>query len=657
MADKPLEIPGSQPTGLLAQRSLPRVSKQQARSAFWRMLGLVWPHRFAMTWGMVLGLGVALTYAASLGAILPVLKVVVDKQSMHALLLEKATAAQTGHKWYAFAAPWLTTVANWFPASDTVPDRMTTLLILLSGVIGLTLIGNILRVASQYLVLYASNRSAMDLRRDMYRKALHIPPAELTGDVSNRVSQIMSDVREVYMGIVTLFGKVAREPLKAICVLAVAVVIDLRLTLVVLAIAPVATGLLWYFGRQVRKAVVKLLQGYGVMLRGLEESLMGIDVVKGYAREGHERRRMWQLEREMLKQQNKLAWIEAFSSPLIEVTGVLIAAAGIVWLAHRTFSGEIDTSQFAVMVILLSAMLDPIRKIANVYNMVQRSGAASTRIFQFLDQPEEVSPKKAQTLAPLVREPLARESLLESTGREVRFENLLFRYNPDAPPALSDVSLRVRPGECIALVGPNGSGKSTLLKLLPRLLDAQQGRITIDQIDIRDLSLRKLRQEIAVVTQRPVIFARSVRENIAYGHEKATVDEVRDAARKAFAAEFIEAWPQQYETEMGEFGTSVSGGQRQRIAIARAFLKPASILVFDEATSEIDADSEHKIHMALNELRRGKTTFLIAHRHTVMDMADRIVVMDAGRIVDAGTHAELIDRCPLYVALYRSPSA
>lgn len=635
------------PGGLLAQRTQPRVSKQQARSAFWRMLGLVWPHRVEMAWGMVLGLGVALSYAASLGSIMPVLKVVISNESIHQWLSERAAHGQD--KWWAFAVPWLQTVADWFPRSTDPADRMRTLLMLLGGLIGLNLIGNILRVASQYLVLAATNRSVMDLRRHMYRKALHVPANQLTGDVSNRVSQIMSDVREVYLGIVTLFGKVAREPLKAICVLAVAIAIDFKLTLVVLAIAPVATGILWYFGRKVRKAVVRLLQGYGVMLRGLEESLMGIDVVKGHAREGHERRRMWKLERQMLVQQNKLAWIEAVSSPMIEIVGVFIAAAGIVWLAGRTFSGELDTSQFAVMVILLSAMLDPIRKIANVYNMVQRSGAAATRIFEFLDQPDETAIGPTAPRGVLPDAPAG--------GRAVSFEKLLFRYNPDALPALNEVSLEVRPGECIAFVGPNGSGKSTLLKLLPRLLDPQQGRVTIDGRDVRDLSIRNLRREIAIVAQRPVIFARSVRENIAYGHEAATLQEVKAAAAKAFAAEFIEAWPGQYETEMGEFGTSVSGGQRQRIAIARAFLKPASVLIFDEATSEIDAESEHKIHLALNELRRGKTTFLIAHRHTVMDMADRIVVMDAGRIVDVGTHAQLMDRCPLYVALYRSPGA
>ena len=642
------------PQGLLAQRTQKRPSKKAARRSFWRTLALVRSHRRNMILGMVLGLGVALTYAASLAGLYPVLQVVVREQSLHAAMLEAAAknvqkadevsgAMQGLRRSYVDFLRWAST---WFPAAErpTPADRLRDLLVLLGVLVGVNIVGNVFRCLSQYLILNASNRMMMDLRRKMYRKALRVPMTDLSADVSNRVNQFMSDVREVFLGVTTLFGKVAREPLKAVCVLGVALFLDARLTLVVLAIAPVAVALLWYFGRKVRKATVRLLQGYGAMLGGLEETLQGVEVVKGYGKEGYERRRMWHIERRMLKQMLRLAWIEALSSPLIEVVGILITCAGIVWLAARTFHGEISAAHFMTMVALLAALLDPVRKVANVYNMVQRAGAASTRIWEFLDQPEEHTPPNAKTLS--------------STGpRPVHFENITFRYVPtQEPPALADVSLDVKPGECLAIVGPNGSGKSTLVKLLPRLLEPQGGHVAVDGVDVRELSLRDLRSQIAMVTQRPVLFARSVLDNIAYGNSDASLEQVRAAARQAFAAEFIEQWPQQYDTVLGEFGASISGGQRQRIAIARAFLKPASILIFDEATSEVDAESERKIHAALNELRRGKTTFLIAHRHTVMDMAERIVVMDEGRIVDAGTHVELIARCPLYVALYRSPA-
>lgn len=619
-------------------RRPPRKDKRALRNSFWRMVAMVHPHRRAMTLGVLLGLGVALTYAASLGGLLPVLKVVVEEQNVNSYLLERAQRAP------AMLAPLLSGLAQIFPTEDSPAARMTTLLILLGALLGVNVIGNGLRCLSQYLVLYASNRMVMDLRRRMYRKALHVPMTRLTSDHANAVSAFMSDVREVFLGIVTLFGKVAREPLKAVCVLAVACFIDLRLTLIAGGIALPAVLILWIVGRGVRKATVRMLQGYAAMLRSLEESLQGIDTVKGYAREGHERVRMWRLERGMMRHQLRLAWIESFSSPLLETLGVLAASAGIVWLASRTFAGEITPSHFITMVILLGAILDPIRKVANVYNVVQRSGAAADRIFGFLDEAEQRSAAGAIELR-------------GDRSPEVRFEHVHFRYSPDAAPALRDVSLTVRAGECVAIVGPNGSGKSTLLKLLPRLLEPQEGGVLLDGVDVREVQLRSLRERVAVVSQRPVIFARSARENIAYGNPTATDEEVRAAARRAYAAEFIEAWPQGYDAALGEFGASISGGQRQRIAIARAFLKPSTILIFDEATSEIDAESEGRIHAALQELRRGKTTFLIAHRHTVMEMADRLIVMDGGRIVDTGTHAELIERCPLYVALYRSPEA
>jgi ATP-binding cassette, subfamily B, bacterial MsbA len=619
--------------------------KARARQAFWRMLSQVRPHRRMMIAGVVLGFGVALTYAGTLVGMLPVLKIVIEKEDLHKWLAEQADKAASSGKLLgdqrASALHW---ASGFFPGGDSPETRMKTLLILLGALVGLNLIGNILRCISQFLVLYATNRTMMDLRRHMYRKALRVPMTALGSDLSNTVSQFMSDTREVFIGISTLFGKVIREPLKAICVLAVALAFDWRLTLIALAIGPPAVALLWYFGRKVRKAMVRLLKGYGQMLGALEETLQGITAVKGYGREGYERRRMWQLERKMLRQQLKLAWIEAISAPLIEIVGLVAACAGIIWLASRTFAHpeQFPASNFALMVGLLAALLDPIRKVANVYNMVQRSGAASDRLFTFLDQPEEHSPPQPKTL-------------VLNGSRRVEFENVTFSYAPHSPPALRNVSLAVAPGECIAIVGPNGSGKSTLLRLLPRLIELQEGGVAVDGTDIRALSLKALRDQIAIVDQRPVIFARSVHENIAYGKPDATREDVIWAAEQAYAAEFIAQLPQGYDTPLGEFGNTLSGGQRQRIAIARAFLKPSRILIFDEATSEIDADSERKIHAALNELRQGKTTFLIAHRHTVMELAERIAVMDAGLLVDVGTHAELLAGCPLYAALYRSP--
>ncbi len=644
-------LPGAEPPAQSpTDRWRAQPTRSELRDAFWRMLALVRPHRRMMSLGILLGFGVALTYATSLAGILPVLSVVVEDRSLHDALLERAATAHEAGKWYAGTLEW---TAQWFPQANSSNSRMTTLMLLLAVLLSINILGNICRVLSQYAVLNASQRMIMDLRRKMYRKALFVPMTTVNEELSSVISQFLSDVREVFLGVVTLFGKVAREPLKAVAVLCVAFVLDAKLTLVALGIAPPAVGLLWYFGRRVRKATVRLLEGYGLMLGTLEETLQGISAVKSYNRENHERRRMWQLERSMLKHQLKLFWIEAISSPLIEVVGILAASCGIVWLAGRVFVGELEASRFLLMVGLLAAMLDPIRKIANVYNMVQRSSAGAHRIFRFLDTAEEHRGVSRELVpAGTNGEPVA----TGPTAPLVEFDALRFRYHPEGQRVLDDVSFVAQPGECIAIVGPNGSGKSTLLRLLPRLLELQQGTIRIDGEDVRKMSLRALRGQIAIVDQRPVIFARSVRENLRYGDLDATEARIRQAVEQAHA-DFVDRLPQGYDTRVGEFGTTLSGGQRQRLSIARAFLKPASIVIFDEATSEIDAESERKIHEALDELRRGRTTFLIAHRHTVMDMADRIVVMDAGRIVDIGTQAELLERCPLFVALYRSPAA
>ncbi len=638
--------PAAQTGAMYARLRGQRTSKSSAGAAFWRMLRLLRPHWRPLTLGLLLSFGVALTYAASLAGLLPVLNILIRSDaaeaSLHVQLSTLAANWEAAGGIAALAAPLVGFAASIFPAPNAPDARMTSLLIMLGVLLALNIVGNAFRFASQYLIYFSCSRAVMDLRRQMYRKALHLP-VNAIGDVSSAVSQYLSDVREVYLGLLTLLGRVAREPLKAICVFIAALLIDLRLTLVVIAIAPIAVGLLWFFGRVVRKAAIKLLKGYGLMLGGLEEALQGLDVVKGHAAEGRERIRMWRLERRMFKQQMRMGLVESLMSPLIETFGVLIAAAGVVWLASRTFAGEIAPSHFITMVVLLSAMLDPVRKVASVYTTVQRAGAASLNIFETLDRKEERTPSRPIEL-PAGRPP------------QITFDTVSFRYDEDAPLALDAVSLDVAGGECVALVGPNGSGKTTLARLLPRLLNPQSGRVTIDGVDVNAVSLKELRKRIAYVTQHSVIFARSVHDNIAYGKPDATRDEVRSAAERAYAAEFIERLPQGYDTVLGEAGMTLSGGQRQRLAIARAFLKPATILVFDEATSQIDADSERKIHEALEALRHGKTTFVIAHRHTVMDLANRIVVMDGGRVVDYGGRDELLRRSPLFAALYQSPA-
>jgi subfamily B ATP-binding cassette protein MsbA len=316
---------------------------------------------------------------------------------------------------------------------------------------------------------------------------------------------------------------------------------------------------------------------------------------------------------------------------------------------------------FMTMVICLVAIFDPLRKLSNLYTRLQRANAAAERVFEIIDLPVE------ETYRP------GGLPNLGTMQREITFEDLTFTYPGSDRPAVRDFTLRVSKGERVAIVGPNGSGKTTLLAILARFFEPQSGRILFDGMPVAEYSLRSLRRQISLVTQDSIIFAGTVRENIAYGDERLMrqmvlqarhpqrrypeiqgLERIEEAARAAYADEFIRQMPQGYDTLIGEHGATLSGGQKQRVAIARAILRNAPILIFDEATSQIDADSENKIHRAVEEFLADRTGFIIAHRFSTILQADRIVCMDEGRIVDVGTHGELLARCSLYKTLFET---
>ena len=287
---------------------------------------------------------------------------------------------------------------------------------------------------------------------------------------------------------------------------------------------------------------------------------------------------------------------------------------------------------------------DSLRRLSKVNNVLQKSNAAATRIFEVMDLPVERAREAEARRAAAIK--------LPPIQREVRFENVTFAYPNASSPALIDVDLVVPRGQSVAVVGRNGSGKTTLLALLPRFYDPQRGRVLIDGVDVKDVTLRSLRKQISIVTQDSVIFPGTIAENIAYGDPLVSRDEIEAAAKRAFCHEFILDKPQGYDTLLGELGGSLSGGQKQRLCIARAILRKAPILILDEATSQVDAESEHLIQQAIEGLMKERTTFVIAHRFSTIISADTIVVMDRGRIVGQGKHDELLRTCDTYQQLY-----
>lgn len=508
-------------------------------------------------------------------------------------------------------------------------------------VVVINLVGNLMRFISEYLIHISTNLSMMDLRNQMYAQAISLPIGYFSRNISDTISRFIQDTQEIHRGIVILFSRFIREPLKAVAVLILGLVLAPQLMLIMILVGPIAVTVIWLVGRKIRKYSRKLLEVFGYMLGAIESTLGALRVVKAYTAEPYEKKRFFGLQRQMVHHQIRIGMIEAAASPAMETLGVMLIMGLVCALAPQVIGGQIEPSRFFTMAFVLGALVDPIRKVANVYNRIQRAEAASERAFDLLDAPVEQQMQREDAIE------------LSAPAREVSFDHVTFTYPGANQSAVRDVSFTVPAAGHIAIVGPNGSGKTTLVSLLPRFFDVDSGTIRFDDTDISKARLRSLRSLISVVTQDSVVFPMSVAENIAYGLGSVEQEKIIEAARQAYAHEFISELPEGYDTRVGERGATLSGGQKQRIALARAILRAAPILIFDEATSQIDYDSEQKINQALREFTAGRTVFTVAHRLSTVRNADRVLVMEAGKLVADGTHDELIEHSALYRVLMR----
>jgi subfamily B ATP-binding cassette protein MsbA len=372
----------------------------------------------------------------------------------------------------------------------------------------------------------------------------------------------------------------------------------------------------------------------------VNETVNGISIVKVFTMERYEiervRTEITRLRRFLLQ----MVRLHATTGPVTEFILVLGVTVFLLYAAKRMETGELKLGELTTLLIALAMLLDPLRKMSAVNNMIQTSIASAERVFEFIDMTPEIDEREgAPALVPM--------------ERSIRFDNVTFGYSSEVP-VLQNFSLDVRKGETVALVGPSGSGKSTIIKLIPRFYDIQGGAILIDGQNISEVSAHSLREQISLVTQNTILFAETIRENIAAGQSHYTQEEIERAARTAHAVEFIEKLPKGYDTRMDEGGSTLSGGQRQRLAIARAFIKDPSILILDEATSSLDSESERLIQDALDHFLDGRTAFIIAHRLSTIQRADRILLIQDGRIVEEGSHSELLAKNGAYARLYRT---
>ncbi len=565
----------------------------------------------------------------------PVTLRVFDQRSMK-IREVPITLAKRGLK-----ARLLVRIASAVAEPKTYSGRFSILLWVLGIGLAMMLLRDVLRFIQEYLVQTAALRAMMDIRCENYNVALRLPITFYSSHgTSDTMSRFIQDTHNIRRGQVSLFGKTLAEPAKAVGSIAMATFLSWQLTLVAMIAGPPAFILIRTFGRIMKRASKRVLESWSKMLAVLEETLTGIRVVKAYTMESSERKRFFRVNRKLLKEQRRIARVDAATPPTVEALGITagIIAAGIA--GYFVLNRRMDPIIFVTWMGLLAAMFDPLRKLAQVANRFQHADAAAERVFELHDQTQEKRVPKAPLLPP--------------HSRDIEFRNVSFRYPNAAADALKEINLKITADETVAIVGPNGSGKTTLVSLLPRLLDPTEGTVLIDGQDISQVSLRSLRRQIGVVTQDTILFHATIAENIAYGLRRTNEQAVLAAAEKAFVDEFVCEMPEGYETMVGEHGATLSGGQKQRITIARAILRDPRILIFDEAMSQIDADSERKIHQAMEEFVQGRTTLMIAHRFATVLSADRLVVMDAGRIIDTGTHEQLLERCEVYRHLYRT---
>ena len=502
----------------------------------------------------------------------------------------------------------------------------------------------LVRGLSSFLSVYAlesvAARLVLDLRRDMFDRLMRIPAPACDNVASGTlISRVTYDAQQVTDAATRAVTVLVRDSVAVLGLLGWMLWIDWKLTLIALATAPVVMAIVVYFSRRLRRMAHGVQHTMGDVTHVLQESIEGHKVVKVFSGQDYETRRFADAANRVRRFQVKFAAAGAATAPIAQMI-TAIALAIILLLCARQFeAGAIAISDFVSFFTAMALLFSPIKRLTRVNALIQRGIAAAASVFAMIDAAVETDSGSVR--------------MGRAEGR-LELDSIAFRYEDDSKPVLDDVSITIEPGETVALVGPSGSGKTTIAGLIPRFYDPCGGHVRLDGVDLRDIALESLRANVALVSQDIVLFDDTVAANIAYGATAgASRAAIVEAARTAHALEFIEAMPDGLDTLIGERGVKLSGGQRQRLAIARAVLKNAPILILDEATSSLDSESERHIQEAVEVLRAGRTTLVIAHRLSTIEGADRIVVMERGRIADIGSHDELMARNGLYSGLYR----
>lgn len=491
---------------------------------------------------------------------------------------------------------------------------------------------NIFGYFQSYFMAHVEFGAMKDLRDLVYKYLHQLPMSFFKKErVGNLISRFTNDVSVVQASISTTFLNLIREPLTIIVFLFIAISISWQLTLMALVVLPLSMLIIWWIGVKLRKQSARIQAKMADITSILQETISGVKIVKAFGMEDYENKKFFRETNNYFKMILRIVRARNLSSPLTEFLSVVIGVfiiyyGGVLVLKEHT----LKASEFLGFLFAIFQMMPPIKELSSVNNRIQESSAAGDRIFEILDTKSDICDHE-------------KSKSLESFQRSVEFKNVSFLYEDSVEPVLNEINFTVNKGEILALVGPSGGGKSTLVDLIPRFYDPTSGKILLDGIDAKDITIRSLRKLMGIVTQETFLFNESVKNNIAYGLEDYPSEKIIEAAKAANAHNFIIQMPEGYDTIIGERGVKLSGGQRQRLSIARAILKNPDIMIFDEATSALDNESEILVQEAIERLMVNRTTFVIAHRLSTIRNATRILVLDKGKIVQLGKHEDLIE--------------